>query len=574
MSLRRSTYLLLAVLFFLIVGVGAVASYFLFEVGRPTVEVPARAVLDIGLSGPVSEIAPPDFWSSLFMNAPSVVIHDVWLGLRKAKSDPRIKAVLLRPGLLECSWGKVSEIRDAVLDFRTSGKKVFAYFEEAPDADKEYYLATACDRIVLHPLGWLGINGLGGYQPFFKGTLDKLGIKAEFEHVEEYKTAYNMFTEPGFTPAHREETEAYIGDVFDLYVAAASAARRKTAEEFKALLDRAFFQGEHAREAGLVDDILYEDELKDKFLSEGGRPLAKIGLEAYAKSRWPAAGLGGGRRLALIYGIGPILGGESAAQTMGGATVARWLRQAREDKSIAAVVFRVDSPGGSSVASDVIGREVALTKRSKPIVVSMSDVAGSGGYWIAMYAHKIVAQPQTLTGSIGVLAGKFSFRDLYDKLGVNAESISFGAKADIFSTYRPFTPEERQTLKKEILYTYDKFVAGVAEGRRLTPEKVNEIGRGRIWTGRQAKERGLVDELGGLTTAIGLAKKLAGIPSDERVSLSVWPKKRSFWESVFGRRAPETGFGAPAELRKALEAFRLMAEPRVWALMPQALPLR
>jgi protease-4 len=570
---RRSTYLLLAALFFLVVGAGAVVSYLLFDMGRPAVDVPARAVLDIGLTGPLYEIAPSDFWTNLFGARP-LAVHDIWLGLRKAKSDPRIRAVLLRPGLLESSWGKIAEIRDAVLDFRTSGKKAYAYFEEAPDADKEYFLATACDSIVLHPLGWLGINGIGGYQPFFKGTLDKLGVMAEFEHVEEYKTAYNMFTEPGFTPAHREETESFIGDVFDSYVTTTAAARGKTPEEFKALLDRAFYQGERAREAGLVDDVLYDDELKDKLLSEGGRPLKRIGLEAYAKVRTPAAGLGSGRRVALIYGIGPILSGEGISQVMGGATVARWLRQAREDKSIAAVVFRVDSPGGSSVASDVIGREVALTKRVKPIIVSMSDVAGSGGYWIAMYAHKIVAQPQTLTGSIGVLAGKFSFRDLYDKLGITAESISFGAKADIFSTYRPFTPEERLTLKREILFTYDKFIAGVAEGRHLAPEKVNELGRGRIWTGRQAKERGLVDEIGGLTTAIGLAKKQAGIPADEPVSLSIWPKKRSFWDSVFGRRAPETGFGTRAELRRALEAFRLMAEPRVWALMPQGLTVR
>lgn len=568
MSHRRSTYLLLAVLFFLVVGAGAAASYFLFAFGRPAAEVPARAVLDIGLSGAVSEIAQPDFWTSLFLDVPAVSIHDVWLNLRKAKSDPRIRAVLLRPGLLECSWGKAAEIRDAVLDFRTSGKKAYAYFEEAPDADKEYYLATACDRIVLHPLGWLGINGIGGYQPFFKGLLDKLGVKAEFEHIEEYKTAYNLFTEPGFTPAHREETESYIGDVFDVYVATAAAARGKSPEEFRALLDRAFFQGENAKAAGLVDDVLYEDELKSRLLSEEGRPLRTIRLGTYAKVRSPAAGIGGRRRLALIYGVGPIMSGESLPQVMGGATLARWLRLAREDESVAAVVFRVDSPGGSSVASDVIGREVALTKRVKPIVVSMSDVAGSGGYWVAMYAHKIVAQPQTLTGSIGVLAGKFSFRDLYDKLGINAESVAFGALAEIFSTYRPFTPEERRVLRQEILYTYEKFVAGVAEGRHLTPEQVNEIGRGRIWTGRQAKERGLVDETGGLATAIGLAKKLAGIPSDEPVALSVWPKRRSFWGSFFGRRAPETGFGARADLRKALEAFRFMAEPRVWALMP------
>jgi protease-4 len=253
---------------------------------------------------------------------------------------------------------------------------------------------------------------------------------------------------------------------------------------------------------------------------------------------------------------------------MGGSTIARWVRQARQDKSIAAIVFRVDSPGGSSVASDVLWREVFLAKKEKPFVVSMSDVAGSGGYWISMAAHKIVAQPQTLTGSIGVLAGKFDLSALYEKLGLTSEKIAYGKEADIFSTFRPFSPEEKKIMKDEILWTYDQFLTKVAEGRNMTKDEVNSVGRGRVWTGAQARDLKLVDELGGLTKAVELAKGLAGIAREEEVRLVVWPKKRTFWESLLGRRAPEGLLDMRPGLKQAALALRLMERNRVWAVMP------
>jgi protease-4 len=565
--MKKGAYVGLIVLFFLLLAAAGFFALFFFDIGGTDVDLPARGYLEVRLSGPVAEVAPPDFITSLVFGTKPLAVHDFWMNLRKAKVDVRIEAVLLRLGLLECDWAKANEMREAILDFRRSGKKVYAVIEEAPDFDMEYFLATACDRVILHPLGWLGINGIGGYVPFFKGALDKLGVKAEFEHVEEYKTAANSFTEKGFTPAHREEMESLYSDLFDQYVAVTAKARGKTVADFRALVDRGFFQGERAKEAGLVDDCLYEDEVLD-LLRRDGRPLARVRFDDYTRVTPVSVGLGTGRRVALIYAVGTIMTGESVPPVMGGSTVARWIRNARNDGSVRAIVLRVDSPGGSSVGSDVIWREVALARKVKPVIVSMSDVAGSGGYWIATPATKIVAQPQTLTGSIGVLAGKFSLDGLAAKLGITAEKLAYGEKADIFSPFRAFTPEERKVLKDEILWTYGQFLDRTAEGRGLTREEVDRVGRGRVWTGRQAKELKLVDELGGLTMAIGLAKKEAGIDADEEVSLDVWPKKRSFWQSLFGRPLIGLDLKSAAGRERALETFRLAGRTRIWAVMP------
>lgn len=566
--MKRSTYVVLIVLFFL--ALAAAGSFFVLveDIGGRAVEVPARGYLEVPLAGEIAEIAPPDALVSFFLGTRPLAVHDFWSNLRKAKVDDRIQAVVLRLGLMQCDWAKANEMREAVLDFRRSGKKVYAVIEEAPDFDMEYFLATACDRIVLQPLGWLGVNGLGGYVPFLKGALDKIGVRAEFEHVEEYKTAYNMFTEKGFTPAHREEMESYYGDLFAQYVSAAAKARGKTEAEFRALLDRGFFQGERAKAAGLVDDCLYEDELQE-LLRRGGRTIAPVRFDDYTRIKPSSLGLETGpHTVALIYAVGTIMTGESLPSIMGGATVARWIRAARTDPGIRAIVLRVDSPGGSSVGSDVIWREVALARKAKPVVVSMSDVAGSGGYWIAMSATKIVAAPQTLTGSIGVLAGKFSIDGLLAKLGVAAEKITFGEKADVFSVFRPFTDEERKILKDEILWTYEQFLTRTAEGRGLTRGQVNDIGKGRIWTGRQAKDLKLVDELGGLTMALGLAKKEAGIDAGEDVRLDVWPRKRTFWQSLLGRPGLGAGLKSAAGRDRVLETARLMGRTRIWAVMP------
>jgi protease IV len=566
--MRKSAYVGLIILFFVLLAAAGLFFIVLEDISGTSVDVPGRGYLEVRLSGPVEEIVPSENLPSVLLGLKPLSMRDFWGNMRKAKVDARIQAVLIRVGALQCDWAKANEMRETILDFRRSGKKAVAFIEEAPDCDLEYFVATACDRIILHPLGWMGVNGLGGYVPFFKGTLDKLGVKAEFEHVEEYKTAYNIFTEKGFTPAHREEMESYYGDIFAQYVATAAKARGKTEAEFRALIDRGFFQGVRAKEAGLVDDSLYEDEVGG-LLAKDGRPLTRVRFEDYTRVRPSSVGLETGRdKVAVVYAVGTIMTGESLAPVMGGSTVARWIRTAREDASVKAIVLRVDSPGGSSVGSDVIWREVALARKAKPIIVSMSDVAGSGGYWIAMGATKIVAQPQTLTGSIGVLAGKFSVDGLLAKIGVTSEKLTFGEHADVFSVFRPFTDEERRVLKDEILWTYGQFLTKAAEGRGLTRDEVNAVGRGRIWTGKQAKDLKLVDELGGLTMAIGIAKKEAGIDADEEVRLDVWPRKRTFWQALFASPSTALDLKSAAGLNRVLDTLRLMDRTRIWAVMP------
>jgi protease IV len=570
--MKKSKYILLIFLFFFFLVALTVIAFVYSEFRRPP-EVEADSFLEIDLAGPFPELSAPDFLTAYFLGGRALSVHDVWEGFRMAKADDRIRCVLLRLGYLECDWAKISEVRDAVRGFRKSGKKVYAYIEEAPDFDKEYYLATACDRIILHPLGWLGVNGIGGWVPFFKEGLDKLGIEAHFEHVEEYKTAYNMFTEKGFTEAHKLMMDSLYQDIFSEYVRTVAEARKKTEAEVRAAIDKGLYQGEQALEAGLVDDLLYEDELAS-LLQDRGKKLKRTRFSEYIRTNPGGLGLETGRKVALLYATGPIIGGEGVYSTIGSRTLSQALRRAREDRSITAIVLRVDSPGGSAVASDVIWRETFLAKKAKPLVISMSDMAGSGGYWISMAGHRIVAQPQTLTGSIGVLAGKFSLAGLYDKLGITAERLTYGQRADLFSTFRPFSPEEREFLKQSILWTYDKFLTKAAEGRNLTREEVDKVGRGRVWTGRQALEIKLIDELGGLDKALDLAKSLAGIPADEDVKLVVWPHRTSLFGAIFGRQEIKADLISSSELGKRLQILRVLEKENPWAVMPFWLPPR
>jgi protease-4 len=565
--MKRGTYVLIIFLIFFFLIIVAIASFFYLEFGKPP-SIKSHSYLEIKLSGDIQEKSSPDFLMTFFGMSSPLSMHDIWLNFQKAKIDRRIQAVVLRMGYLQCGWAKINEIRDLVLDFRKSGKKVYAIFEETVDADKEYYLATACDRIIFHPSGMMFVNGIGGYIPFFKKGLDMLGVEYEVEHMERYKTAMNEFTEEGFTDSHREMMESLYGDIYARYINQIAQSRGKSEEEVRALIDRGLFQGPKALEAGLVDDLLYEDELQ-KMLEKNGRKYTRIGHQEYTKIKPSSLGLSRGRKIALVYGMGQILTGEGFYQMMGSSTVARWLRNARKDTSIEAVVFRVDSPGGSAVGSDVIWREVIMTKKEKPIVVSMSDLAGSGGYWVAMSAHKIVAQPQTWTGSIGVVWGKPNLAKLYEKLGITAERLTFGDKADIFSTFREWTDEERELIREEMKWTYDQFLTKVAEGRNMSKEDVDKIGKGRVWTGSQAKNLGLVDEIGGLPRAIALAKELAGIPAGEHVRLVVQPKRKTtFLDMFLGTPLIKTDLGISPRLEKTIHALRILEQERIWAIMP------
>lgn len=565
---RRTSYILIIILIFFILFTATFLSFMYMQFSRPP-SVKAQSILEINLSGPVQEMVTPDFFSQVLGFLPELSLYDIWINFKKAEADSRIQSVLLNIGYIQCDWGKIEEIRQIILNFRKSGKKVFAYLKDSIDFDKEYYLAAACDEIIIHPLGTLGINGIGGHIPFFKNTLNKIGIEPEIEHIEEYKTAYNQFTETGFTPHHREMMESIYKSIFSRYVETLAECRGKSKEEMQRLIDKGLFTAEEALKAGLIDKILFTDQLEDQ-LKEKAEKLHKVEHQTYLKIKPTALGLNRGEKIALIYGIGPIHSGESALNTMGSATLTKWFQKARKDKNIKAVVFRVDSPGGSALASDVIWREVTLTKQEKPVIVSMSDVAGSGGYWVSMAANKIVAHPQTLTGSIGVISGKFNLVELYEKVGITHEKLIFGEKADMFSSFRKLRPEEKSLLREQILWIYEKFLTKVSESRNLSKEEVHKIGRGRVWTGAQAKENGLIDELGGLDKAIKIAKEQAGISDSEEVQLEIFPKKISFWQMLFGNDRTRTNLNLFKGEKEIIKTFSLLWDKKefAWALMP------
>lgn len=564
--MKRSTYILIILLIFFLLIMATCASFVYFEFKRPP-RIKSNSYLEINLVGEIQERVTPDLISSLFFRPQPLSMNDIWTNFQKAKADERVETIVLRIGYLMCNWAKANEIRELILDFRKSGKKAFAYIEESFDFDKEYYLATACDKIILHPEGRLIINGIGGSIPFVKKALDKLGIEFEVEHAGEYKTYYHMFTEDSLTPWHREMLESIYGSLFSHYVKTIAQARGKSQDEIKQLIDHGLFHGMAAKEAGLVDELMYEDEFQE-FLRPEEKKINKISHSQYLKIKASSMGFTKGKKIALIYGIGTIYSGEGPAQVMGSTTIANMIKKARKDKSIAAVVFRVDSPGGSVVASDVIWREVVLTKKEKPIVVSMSDLAGSGGYQVAIGAHKIVAHPQTFTGSIGVVFAKINMEKLYAKLGITSENVQYGKKADMFSSFRETTPEERKLLQEEINRTYEQFMAKVADGRSLPIDEVRKIAKGRVWTGEQAQELGLIDDLGGLSKAIQIAKEMAGIPAEDSIKLIVWPKKISFFEMLTRRTLASTQFGMTPKVEKVLSTFRLLEHQAPWALMP------
>ncbi|HPB58877.1 MAG TPA: signal peptide peptidase SppA [Candidatus Saccharicenans sp.] len=564
---KKTAWVVIVLFFAILIGL-LIVSYTVSNLGPREVKIAANTYLEIRLNGRLEEYVSSTSLANV-LEGRTISLFDTWMNLRKAAVDPRIKAVVLKFGLLDADWAKIEELRQAVLEFRKSGKPVISYFEESPEADKEYYLATASDRILMHPLGWLGVNGLSSYVLFFKTALSNLGIKAEFEHIAEYKTAYNQFTENGFTPAHKEMMESIYQDIFDHYCHQMAAARKKSPEEMRSLIDRGYFQGKEAVTAGLVDALAYEDQLLNHMNLKGVSRLQKISNEKYTPIAPASVGLDVGKKIAMIFASGTIISGEEQTLALGSETVARWLRAAVKDDSIKAIIVRVDSPGGSAVGSDIIYHELIEARKQKPVIISMSGLAGSGGYWLALGGQEIIAQPQTLTGSIGVIAGKFSFGQLLEKLGIKAEKIVIGRQADAFSVYREFSPQEKEILENQLTSIYREFLERAAAARNLTVEEVDRIGRGRVWTGKQAQELHLIDRLGGYAEAIEAAKKLAGIRPEEKVKMVIWPKKRSWLDIVLGREKGVVSINQTAQLVESLRTcLNYGSEARVWSLMP------
>jgi protease-4 len=465
--------------------------------------------------------------------------------------------VIIRPTGTAALWAKVQEVRDAITDFRTSGKPIVAYLEYG--GEQEFYLASACDKVFLMPAASLDLTGMASYELFLRGTLEKIGAYPDALHIGDYKTASNTFTERTYTPQHREMAESLNTDLYEQLIRGLAEGRHKTEKEIRDLIDHGPFLPEDAVRAGLVDDVAYEDEIDDK-VALAGDDVHYLDQREYRQILPSSLGLNTGPRIAVIYAVGIISSGESnydspQGQVVGADTIVEYLRKARADDSVRAIVLRVDSPGGSAIASDVIWREVVLTRNVKPVIASMSDVAASGGYYIAMPAHTIVAEPATLTGSIGVVMIKFVIDGTLKKMGMNMEGVSNGRYAELYSPVRPFSPEERAKVEEHMQATYDVFVEKAAAGRNTTPERIDAVAQGRVWTGHQAKQIGLVDELGGLERALAIAKQHAKLAPDSEVELVVYPPRKSIYEVL------ANPFGA-SESSRILGAMLGMRDPR------------
>jgi protease IV len=575
MSGTKKTLLILGGIFAVLVfvallGLAVVVS--VFRKGEPAIR--DNSLLALRVSGSLPDYSPDDPFKKFF-NGPDQSLTGLVMQFKKAKVDKRIKAILLDIDMSGVGWGKAEEIRDAIKDFRTSGKPVYAFIELG--LNKEYYIATACDKIYVPPPGELFINGLAADVMFFRGSLDKLGIYPDIYQIGKYKSVGDMFTQKEMTDAHREYINSLLDDLFNRYVQTIAEARHKTPDEIKALIDNAPYNGTQAKAAGLIDEVAYHDDVEKQIKASLGYKETDQFFPVRAEYRDvspESLGLNEGERIAVIYATGEIGSGRSenspsGDQSIGSDTLSRAVTDAAADKSIKAIVIRVDSPGGSGLASDIIWHAVDAAGQKKPVVISMSDVAASGGYYISASAAKIVAQPSTITGSIGVVAGKPVMKGFYDWLGITNEYVLRGKTAGMFRETEKFSDEERAKFVEWINTTYwQDFVPKVAKGRKKDAQYIDSVGQGRVWTGAQAKERGLVDEYGGLDRAIELAKELAKIPADKGVERVILPYPRTFLQELLSGSGENSNTqvaqqramlaALPEDARRALRFMQLM----------------
>lgn len=555
----------IGILFVGLVGVLLVLAAVRFGSRPPTVN--SNSALILHLEGDVPEQAPVDVQIPFIQDQTPLTVADTWHILRQAAGDSRIKALILEPKGLTAGWAKMEELRDDILAFKKSGKPVYAYLKGA--GTHEYYVATAADQIYMAPEDELDVKGLRAELMFLKGTLDKLGITMEFEHVGKYKDYPDQFTKTGPSP----ETLEYVNEILDQYygnlIDVMAQGRKKSSADIRAVIDQGPFVGSQAQADGLVDGLIYEDEMFDK----AGK-LARIADRSYSK----VIGADRGKRIALVTEEGDITRGgddDSGLSEVGIAsdTAIKIMRQVENDSSIDAVILRIDSPGGDGIASDDILHEAKRLSQKKPMVISMSDDAASGGYFIAMTGDPVIAYSNTLTGSIGVFFGKIDLQGLYNKIGFKKDLITRGKYAAIDSETAPLTDDERAKLQAEIQLFYQGFVQRVADGRKRPYNAIEPLAQGRVWLGSQAKQNGLVDEIGGLDRAVELVKQRAKIGASEKVTLVSFPPKRSIYDLLMNRNGDSE---VEAQLRAVLGKMplRLLAHGGVMRLMPFTLVVK
>ncbi|HKM86842.1 MAG TPA: signal peptide peptidase SppA [Terriglobales bacterium] len=509
-------------------------------------KVPSKTILEADFEQTFMEDVPETPSAQLLLNEKQT-LRDVVDAIDRGASDDRVVGMIARIGAAPMGMAQTQEIRDAVQRFRAHKKFAVAYsetFGEFGPGNGAYYLATAFDHIYLQPSGDVGLTGIILESPFIKGTLSKLGMTFHGDHRYEYKNALNFYTDTKYTVPYKEAMTAIMTSWFNQMKDGISQARQIAPEKFQAVVDAGPYLGKEAVAAQLVDAVKYRDEVYKDVKSQAGDGAELLYLDKYLQRAGRPHDHG--KTVALVFGVGDVTRGKSdydpvqGTQSMGSDTVAGAIRAAAEDKDVKAILFRVDSPGGSYVASDTIWREVVRAHQAgKPVIVSMGNLAGSGGYFVAMAADKIVAQPGTITASIGVLGGKMLTSGLWDKVGLSWDEVHDGENATMFTGTHDYTPAEWGRFQTWLDRVYVDFTSKVADGRKLPKEKVLEIAKGRIWSGQDAKNLGLVDELGGYDTALKLVKKAIGISEGDEVKIVVYPRPKTFFESVIQRHGAD-----------------------------------
>lgn len=536
-------FLFVVVGIFILAGIGAASS-------NQTVEVKENSILRINLGQPIAEREQSNPLDELGLpggDESPMGLFELKRAIGRAKEDSRIKGILLDASFGRIGYATNEELRNALLDFKKSGKFIYTYGEYFSESN--FYAATVSDSIFLNPEGLVEFNGISSEIMFFKGMLDKLEIKPEVFRVGEFKSAVEPFLRENMSDANRLQATSFLNSINQHVISQVANSRKLDPGSVKTSSDSMKARSaEDAAQLGLISKVAYYDQLlatlKKKVGAEKEDDIHFISYNKYKKAQPEKEEEASGNKIALIVGEGEIGSGKGERGSIGSETICEALRKARNDKNIKAVVLRINSPGGSALASDVMWREIQLTKKEKPVIASMSDVAASGGYYMAMGCDKIVAQPTTITGSIGVFGLMFNTKDMFkNKLGITFDGVKTGAFSDIGGMNRPLTDLEKQIIQQEVNKIYETFTSKAASGRKMDVNQLKSLAGGRVWSGLEAKANGLVDELGGLDKAFELAATQAKLGKDYRIKLL--PAQKNFFEELMEQ------FGGEARTRMA-----------------------
>jgi protease-4 len=535
---RRSgrIWLIILVLIAILIGISV------YRALLPSVVVAKETVLLLNIQGELPEVLLSEGVPGLSPKRPAT-LQGLLEILDKAKLDERVKLTVVTIEGLATQQSKLTELREAIADYRASGKEIWAFLPQF-SGDAEYFLASACNKIFFERYGVLALDGLKAEILFFKSALAKIGVQYEVARRGKYKSSAESFVNDTISAPNYEQLNALLTGFDKIYVQGVAQSRGISEEDYRKVLnEHAYLSDKDALARNLVDSVCYFSELKESIckrfnVSEENEKSLFITGEKYRLVSYSSLGKKSSDKIAVVNVLGQIIDGKNnpsfdGETNSGDETIVPAIEEARKDKTVKAIILRVDSPGGSVIASDKILLALNKAKAEKPVIASMSGVAASGGYWISMQTQKIVANPATITGSIGVIAIKPFMRELADKIGLKRTVISKAKYADAFNLFDKLSPDVYQKADALIDYTYQEFLRKVSEGRNMPIEKVDEIAQGHVWLGETAKQIGLVDELGGFRTSIQLAKSLSGIDESAHVELVSYPKRKDFWDSIF-----------------------------------------